>query len=215
MNFSKICLVDDHALFSKSLSLLINQNENFKVVQNYSNGRDFINEIENLEEIPYDLILLDVNMPIFDGEKTMIWINKNKPKLKVILLSVNDNEHIVMKMIKLGAKGYLLKDIEPEKFIDAISTVINGGFYYSDLITSYFLDNSRHEIQFKFSEKEVQLIKLTCSEKTYKEIAEEMCLSPKTIDNYREKVFEKANVKSRIGLVMFAIKNGLIIQSDY
>lgn len=215
MEFSKICLIDDHVLFSKSLSLLINQSDEFKVVQLYSNGKEFINAIENLEVIPYDIILLDVNMPIFDGEKTMNWINQNRPKLKVILLSVNDNEHIVMKMIKLGAKGYLLKDIDPDKFIEALRIVLLGGFYYSDLVTSYFLDHTRHEVKTNFNEKEIQFIKLSCTEKTYKEIAEIMFLSPKTIDNYREKVFEKTNVKTRVGMVMFAIKNGIILQSDY
>ena len=215
MEFSKICLIDDHVLFSKSLSLLINLSDEFKVVQLYSNGKEFINAIENLEVIPYDIILLDVNMPIFDGEKTMNWINQNRPKLKVILLSVNDNEHIVMKMIKLGAKGYLLKDIDPDKFIEALRIVLLGGFYYSDLVTSYFLDHTRHEVKTNFNEKEIQFIKLSCTEKTYKEIAEIMFLSPKTIDNYREKVFEKTNVKTRVGMVMFAIKNGIILQSDY
>lgn len=215
MEFSKICLIDDHVLFSKSLSLLINLSDEFKVVQLYSNGKEFINAIENHEVIPYDIILLDVNMPIFDGEKTMNWINQNRPKLKVILLSVNDNEHIVMKMIKLGAKGYLLKDIDPDKFIEALRIVLLGGFYYSDLVTSYFLDHTRHEVKTNFNEKEIQFIKLSCTEKTYKEIAEIMFLSPKTIDNYREKVFEKTNVKTRVGMVMFAIKNGIILQSDY
>lgn len=215
MEFSKICLIDDHVLFSKSLSLLINQSDEFKVVQLYSNGKEFINAIENFEVIPYDIILLDVNMPIFDGEKTMNWINQNRPKLKVILLSVNDNEHIVMKMIKLGAKGYLLKDIDPDKFIEALRIVLLGGFYYSDLVTSYFLDHTRYEVKTNFNEKEIQFIKLSCTEKTYKEIAEIMFLSPKTIDNYREKVFEKTNVKTRVGMVMFAIKNGIILQSDY
>lgn len=215
MEFSKICLIDDHVLFSKSLSLLINQSDEFKVVQLYSNGKEFINAIENLGVIPYDIILLDVNMPIFDGEKTMNWINQNRPNLKVILLSVNDNEHIVMKMIKLGAKGYLLKDIDPDKFIEALRIVLLGGFYYSDLVTSYFLDHTRHEVKTIFNEKEIQFINLSCTEKTYKEIAEIMFLSPKTIDNYREKVFEKTNVKTRVGMVMFAIKNGIILQSDY
>lgn len=215
MEYSRICLIDDHALFSKSLSLLINQSEDFKVIQTFTNGKEFINSIENLEEIPYEIILLDVNMPIYDGEKTMNWINKNRPDTKVIFLSVNDNEQLVMKMVRLGAKGYLLKDIEPEKFIIALRIVLNGGYYYSDLITSYFIENKKSKVIVNFTENELHFVKLSCTEKTYKEIADLMNLSPKTIDNYREKVFEKANVKTRIGMVMFAIKNGIIIQSDY
>jgi DNA-binding NarL/FixJ family response regulator len=208
---NKIVIVDDHLLFSQSLKLLINSFEDFEVVNSFENGKEFVTYLQENPDAPIDLILLDVNMPILDGLSTIKWIKANAPNLNVIALSVNDDEETILKMITNGAKGYLLKDTTPKIFHDAIIAVIEKGYFFTELVSSILvnrIDNDNKKIILK--EKELIFLKLACSEKTYKEIANEMCLSPKTIDGYRESLFDKLEIKTRIGLVLYAIKNKIV-----
>ena len=209
----KVIIIDDHLLFSQSLKYLINSFNDFLVVNNYENGKDFIDSVQankiNTDEI--ELVLLDVNMPVLDGLKTMEWIKNNREELKVIALSVNDDEETIIKMIKHGAKGYLLKDTSPQIFEEALKTVADKGFFFTELVSGLLVNrldnnNQKHELK----DKEILFIKHACTEKTYKEIAHEMCLSPKTIDGYRENLFCKLEIKTRIGLVLYAIKNKIV-----
>lgn len=206
----KITIVDDHLLFSQSLSYLIGTFKEFAVIGNYNNGKEFINSFSAETEIP-DMVLLDVNMPIMDGIETMKWIKTNHPDLKVIALSVNDDEETIMKMITNGAKGYLLKDTHPKTFKEALLEVFNKGFYYSEMVSGLLINKlGNNENKIILKEREVEFIKLACTEKTYKEIADGMCLSPKTIDGYRENLFQKLEIKTRIGLVLYAIKHKIV-----
>jgi DNA-binding NarL/FixJ family response regulator len=207
----KITIVDDHLLFSQSLSYLIGTFKEFNVIGNYINGKEFINTLSSDEQKP-DIVLLDVNMPIMDGIETMKWIKQNHPDLKVLALSVNDDEATIMKMITNGAKGYLLKDTHPKIFKEALIEVYERGFYYSEMVSGFLinkLNNDKKKVTLK--ERELEFIKLACTEKTYKIIADEMCLSPKTIDGYRESLFDKLEIRTRIGLVLYAIKNKIVI----
>jgi DNA-binding NarL/FixJ family response regulator len=209
----KIVIVDDHLLFSQSLSYLIGTFKEFVVTNNYSNGKEFINSLSKEEQVP-DLVLLDVNMPIMDGIETMKWIKENQPSLKVLALSVNDDEETIMKMITNGAKGYLLKDTHPSAFKEALLEVYNKGFYYTETVSGYLINKlGGNDNKVTLKEREVEFIKLACTEKTYKEIADGMCLSPKTIDGYRECLFQKLELKTRIGLVLYAIKNKIVYVS--
>lgn len=210
---NKVIIIDDHLLFSQSLKYLINSFEDYIVVDSFVNGKDFIDSViankVNTDDI--ELILLDVNMPVLDGLKTMEWIKKNRENLKVIALSVNDDEETIIKMIKNGAKGYLLKDTSPKIFEEALKTVTDKGFFFTELVSGLLVNrldnnNQKHELK----DKEIVFIKHACTEKTYKEIADEMCLSPKTIDGYRENLFCKLELKTRIGLVLYAIKNKIV-----
>lgn len=206
----KITIVDDHLLFSQALSFLIGTFKEFVVIGNHNNGKEFISSFSTEPEKP-DMVLLDVNMPIMDGIETMKWIKTNHPDLKVIALSVNDDEETIMKMITNGAKGYLLKDTHPKTFKEALLEVYNKGFYYSEMVSGFLINklgNPDNKIILK--EREVEFIKLACTEKTYKEIADGMCLSPKTIDGYRENLFQKLEIKTRIGLVLYAIKHKIV-----
>ncbi|MDP5198965.1 response regulator transcription factor [Flavobacterium sp. DG2-3] len=207
----KIIIVDDHLLFSQSLELLIKSFGDYEVINRFENGKVFIDYIEQNNEAEIDLILLDVNMPVLDGLSTMKWLKDNRPDLKVIALSVNDDEEIIIKMITNGAKGYLLKDTSPEIFKEAIECVIEKGFYFTELVSGMLInkvggDNKKISLK----EKEIVFIKHACTEMTYKEIASEMCLSPKTIDGYRESLFDKLEIKTRIGLVLYAIKHKIV-----
>lgn len=208
MEKKKIIIVDDHSLFAKSLAFMVKEISDFDISHIFNNGLDFINFYKKNNEIA-DIVLLDMNMPVMNGIETMKWINKNLPNQKVIALSVNDDEQVVLIMAKLGIKGYLLKDCEPEYFKEALEVINNGGYFYSDKISKYIFKIGQNKVKTLFNERETEFIKLSCSEMTYKEIASTMCLSPKTIDNYRESVFDKLNVKSRIGVVLYAMKNNM------
>jgi DNA-binding NarL/FixJ family response regulator len=211
MKNMKIIIVDDHPLFANSLAMMISAMSDFEITHTFKNGLEFINFLKenNSESLP-NIILLDINMPILNGIETMSWIKKNMPKLDVIALSVNDDEKVVLKMVKLGVKGYLLKDCEPETFIEALNIVYKKGFFYSDKISKYIFESILKPKKNLFNDKELDFIKYSCSELTYKEIAEKMCVSFKTVDNYRESVFDRLNVKTRIGVVIYATKNKLI-----
>ncbi|WDF65555.1 response regulator transcription factor [Flavobacterium sp. KACC 22763] len=207
----KIIIVDDHLLFSQSLELLIKSFGDYEVIERFENGKVFIDFLEENNSNETDLVLLDVNMPVLDGLSTMQWLKDNRPDLKVIALSVNDDEEIIIKMITNGAKGYLLKDTSPEIFKEAIECVIEKGFYFTELVSGMLINkvNSDNK-KICLKEKEIVFIKHACTEMTYKEIASEMCLSPKTIDGYRESLFDKLEIKTRIGLVLYAIKHKIV-----
>ncbi|KRD57792.1 two-component system response regulator [Flavobacterium sp. Root935] len=208
---NKIIIVDDHLLFSQSLELLIKSFGDYDVIQRFENGKVFIDYLEENSSAEIDLILLDVNMPVLDGLSTMKWLKDNRPDLKVIALSVNDDEEIIIKMITNGAKGYLLKDTSPEIFREAIECVVEKGFYFTELVSGMLINKVNSDNRkINLKEKEIVFIKHACTEMTYKEIASQMCLSPKTIDGYREILFDKLEIKTRIGLVLYAIKHKIV-----
>lgn len=209
---NKIIIVDDHLLFSQSLELLINSFKDFEVINRFENGKVFISYLQENVDLEVDLILLDVNMPVLDGLSAMKWIKENRPSLKVIALSVNDDEEVIIKMLTNGAKGYLLKDTSPEIFRTGITSVIEKGFYFTELVSGMLVKKANNDsTKINLKDKEIIFIKHACTEKTYKEIASEMCLSPKTIDGYRECLFDKLEIKTRIGLVLYAIKHKIVL----
>ncbi|ELR73789.1 two component transcriptional regulator, LuxR family [Fulvivirga imtechensis AK7] len=210
MDDYSVVIVDDHVLFAQALENLVNTFDHFKVLYHVKNGHELLEKLEDTESIP-DIALMDINMPVMNGIETMQRINNSHPDIRVLALSMDDDEGTIIKMLRAGAKGYLLKDIHPDTFRTALNDVTQKGFYYSDRITNTVL-SSLHKSEppeIHLKEREIEFLKLVCTEKTYKEIAGDMFLSPKTIDGYRESLFEKLQVKSRIGLVIYAIKNDL------
>lgn len=213
MKIKTIGIVDDHVLFAQSLQGLINSFEGFDVLFMAKNGNDLINKLDVAGKDP-DIILLDINMPVMNGFETIAWLNKHKPDIDVLALSMDDDENTIIQMLRLGSKGYLIKDIHPETLKMALNEVIEKGHYYSDHVTQALLDSVNNKGKDtdadNFSSRELEFMKLACSDKTYKEIADVMCLSPKTIDNYRDTLFKKLEVRSRIGLVLYALKNKIV-----
>ncbi|WP_421753547.1 response regulator [Croceimicrobium sp.] len=208
----KIAVVDDHSLFRKGLVTLIHQvDPKFKVVMEAANGKEFLAQLA-ANPLP-DLVVLDYDMPIMDGHETTKALKKDYPGLGILMLTIKDDENSLIRMLKAGVNGYLNKDVEPEELQAAIRSVYQNGFHYTDNLTGKLV----HAIRFpdkdqgaKLSDQEMRFLELACSELTYKEIADQMCLSEKTIDGYRAKLFEKLEVRSRVGLAMFAVKNDLI-----
>ncbi|HMT00248.1 MAG TPA: response regulator transcription factor [Saprospiraceae bacterium] len=208
----KVFIIDDHSLFCQALEVLINRFENYEVDYIGRNGRELIHRLQDPAFAMPDIILLDVKMPVMDGIETMDWLMQKHPDIPVIALSMEDEDLTVIQMLRKGVKGYLLKDVKPEILKKALDDTLTFGFYQSEKVSKALMKNLRSEqIKNQLKEKELEFIRLSCSELTYKEIATIMNLSPKTIDGYRESLFEKLDVKSRVGLVMFALKNKLIV----
>ncbi len=207
----KVAIVDDHALFAGSLERLINSFENFVTAFHLRNGLELQRKL--LEgEVP-DIILLDINMPVMNGFETAEWLTASFPDIKFLALSMEDDEISILKMLRRGAKGYLLKDIHPGKLNTALEEVVKKGYYHSDKVSETLLHSLNSPQDYgipQFKENEITFIELACSEMTYKEIAEVMNLSPKTIDGYRQDLFNKLQIKNRVGLVMYALKNNII-----
>jgi DNA-binding NarL/FixJ family response regulator len=211
-----IAIVDDHAMFRKGLASLINLFPGYKVLFDAGDGKQFIHELKP-PHIP-DIVLLDISMPGMDGYQTADWLRVNYPEVKVLALSTMDSDTAIIKMIKLGAKGYILKDAQPAELKLAMDEVFAKGYFYNEMISRKVLqsvnllvnENSDMNAFMKLTDRENEFIKLACSEKSYKEIAGDMFLSERTIDGYRESLFRKLNVGTRVGLVMWAIKNGLV-----
>jgi DNA-binding NarL/FixJ family response regulator len=207
-----LAIVDDHLLFGSSLEKLINTFDQFKVQFKARNGVELQEKLANQKSVP-EIILLDINMPVMNGFETVKWLTENYPEIKVLALSVEDNEKVILKMIRGGAKGYFLKDIHPDELREALLIVIDKGYYYSERVTSTMinaLNPNNTETTIKLKENELTFLQLACSEMTYKEVADVMNLSPKTIDGYRQELFNKLRIKNRVGLVIYALKNNLV-----
>jgi len=214
----RIALVDDHTLFRKGLINLIELVcSNCQIVFEADNGLDLQQKLIKGNEP--DIILMDINMPHLDGFAAVQWLNENFPQIKILVVSMVEKEESILRMLKLNVKGYLNKDVEPKELGDALDAVMNKGFYYTDFITGKLVHalqmenvkqkTNEDEISY-ISEREKSFLALACTELTYNEIAAQMFLSPKTIDGYRNSLFEKLNVKSRVGMALYAVKHGLV-----
>src|SRR5690606_13501175 len=161
------------------------------------------------------LILLDLSMPVMNGFEIAEWLISNYPCIKIVVLSMLENEEEALKLVRAGIQGYLLKDVEPEEFRAALSIVASGGFFYPNFITRSLVKQLNHKESESaqrsgLKAREIEFLQLIGTELTYKEIADRLCVSARTVDGYRDHLFEKLQVKSRVGLVMYAIKNKLI-----
>jgi DNA-binding NarL/FixJ family response regulator len=211
-----IVLADDHVLLRNGLASLV-QSQGYTVLFEADNGLDFIKKLN--PALPPDVVLMDINMPEMDGYATTQWLKQNYPQVKVLALSMYDYEAAVIRMLQAGAKGYILKDCDPSELQMAITSLLNKGFYYSELVSGKLvnainkLENAGTEINraINFTNRENEFMQLICTDLSYKEIADKMNVSPRTIDGYRDNLFTKLHIKTRVGLVMYAIKNKLVI----
>ena len=209
----RIAIADDHILVRKALTRLVNSFEGYAVFFEADNGNELKKHITDAG-LP-DIVLMDINMPNGNGYDTTAWLHRHYPMVKVLALSMLSDEDVIIKMLKLGAKGYILKTMEPEELKEALDAVIKNDFYLPDVISGKIItglqqnmDQDKKEII--LNEKEKNFLQLLSSEMTYKEIAAKMNVSSRMVDGYKSALCERFLVKTRVGLVMFAVKNKLI-----
>lgn len=214
-SMTQVALVDDHVLLRKGLATLVGV-LGYQVMFEADNGEDCIKKIS--AGLTPDLVLMDISMPVLDGIQATAWITENHPGIPVLALSMNEDEDCVLRMLRSGARGYLLKDASPEELRLAIEAVLRKGVYYSPLMTESMFHlvagngtgKSVLPGQVHLTGKEIEFLRLACTELAYKEIAARMSISPRTVDTYRDNLFSKLHIRSRTGLALYAIRHGLV-----
>lgn len=208
----RIGIVDDHQLFRKSLMLLLNGLPEFEVVIDANNGRDLQLKLKNLNPLP-EVMLVDLSMPVMDGVETATWLQAAFPAIRLVALSMNDQESMILRMMRAGCCSYLLKDMPPEMLRQALQEVHQHGYFNADLTRrslSEILRENKEGPMLRVTEKEREFLQHATSDHTYKQIAALMNVSERTIDGYRESLFAKFDVQSRTGMVLEGIKRGLV-----
>lgn len=205
-----IGIVDDHQLFSKSLALMLETLGNYEVILEAVNGKDLQEKLHNKNLLP-QIMLIDVNMPVMDGVATASWMTEHFPVCKLVALTTNDSDNSIIQMIKAGCYAYLLKDIHPAELGKALQEIWTKGYYNADESNINFRRLLQAEKDaLKITDKELIFLNLACSDMTYKQIAYKMGLSERTIDGYRESLFQKLKVQSRVGMALEAIRKELV-----
>lgn len=211
-----IALVDDHNLFRKGLIKLIHLGDTqnrYKILFEAENGNDLK---DKMRQPPFpDIILMDIDMPDMNGFEAVEWLQRTHPSVKVLVISMVDSEDSILRMLRLGVKGYLSKDIEVDDMHQALEAISGNGFYYSDHAAEVLNHNlngadKHHHTSVLLKEREREFLKLATTDLTYEQIADRMNLSVKTIDGYRDALFRRLKVKSRVTLALYAVKNGIV-----
>lgn len=209
----KVALIDDHEIFCDSLTSLINDFKGFSVCWSAQNGMAAIDLLQKDQNRP-DIVLLDIVMPGMGGIEVAKWINEHKKEVKVLALTMEDDDNSVIQMMQYGAKGYLLKNIGAEELLLALQQVVKYGYYYTPIITGNIHKQIERKINLAaapdLSSREKELLNHLCTDLSYAEIADKMFLSESTVDTYRARLFEKFEVKNRIGLILKAVHAGLV-----
>jgi DNA-binding NarL/FixJ family response regulator len=201
-----IAIVDDHTLFRNGVAALMGEFAELNIVFEAENGLQ-MQQMLVKQPLP-QVILMDINMPVMDGYEATSWLKANYPFIKVLALSMFEDDSAVIRMIKSGAGGYVLKESKPRELLEAIKAIYTKGVYINEMVSGKLLRSvSNTEAIPALTKKELEFLKLCCSELTYKEMADQMFVSPRTVDNYRESLFQKLELKSRTGLVLYAIQH--------
>ncbi len=206
-----IVIIDDHVLIANALASIISNFKQFEVLYTCEHGMDFQEKLK-LKPVP-DVVLLDISMPVMDGFETAKWIKETHPKTLIMALSMQEDEQSLIKMIKNGAKGYMLKNVHPLELEKALNGMLKNGHFFPDwaaskVFTSIGEDTFDANSKLNLSEREIEFLRYTVTEMSYKEISEKMFCSPRTVENYRDSLFEKLELRTRVGLAVFALKNG-------
>lgn len=210
----RIVLADDHQLVRTGLSLIINKQDDMQVVGEAGNGAQLLDVVKELKP---DVVLLDMEMPVMGGKDALKHIKTDFPETRVIILTIYEHDSFIVDTMEAGASGYLLKDAQQEEVLLAIRTVMSEQRYFNTKVSEALLRNvggktsvASADGQESLNEKEIKVLRLICDEKTTAEIADELFLSPKTIEGYRKSLLEKTGCRNAVGLAIYAAKNGLL-----
>jgi two-component system, NarL family, invasion response regulator UvrY len=219
---TRIAIADDHSLFRKGLIKLLDE-DRYELLCEAKNGKALIDKIRQMDPVLPDIVITDIEMSDMDGYETISWLKDHYPSIKALVVSMEDRKESIVRMLRLGVKGYLSKEVEPEDLHAALQSIIKKNYYYTDFVTNKLIhaiqncdDDSEadmmqnHTLWKSLNGRQKEFIGHACTDKTYEEIAETMFVSPKTVDGYRDVVFERFGVKNRVGLVLYAIKNKLV-----
>ncbi|MCW3084178.1 MAG: response regulator transcription factor [Bacteroidetes bacterium] len=210
----KLAVVDDQLLFRKGLIALLNEFDAIDIIMESSGGRELMVKLETQKP---DVILLDLEMPDVDGFKTTQLLRQKYPEIKILILTMHNENGIIQHLIQNGAHGFLLKDNDIEVIVEGIHSVLENGYYFNDHVSKEMVKNLINEKSIKpnfkktvLSQREIEIIRLICMEYTNKEISNKLFISVRTVGAHRENIFRKINAKNVIGIVMYAVKNKLL-----
>jgi len=213
----KVAVVDDHALFRSGLVSLLNEYDELKVITEACDGKDLMEKLKARQKQP-DVILMDIEMPNMNGIEATEQVRQKYPEIRVLPLTMHNEEEFVVHLMEKGANGFLLKDYGIETIVDAIYSAFETGYYFNDKVSKAMIKKlvkgeivkpvfSRSKV---LNERETEIVKMICKELSSREIAAELCLSARTVEGYREKIIEKIGARNIAGIVMYAMKNGII-----
>ncbi len=215
METIRIAIADDHNLFRKGIVSLLESEPNMQIAFEAASGSELMNLIRNH---PVDVVLMDVEMPDTDGIEATRLLRETMPEVRSVILSAHNNNDMILHAIENGARGYMLKDSDPDELIDAINTVMQNGFCFnsdvSHLLLRGIVEKKKFQSSFnpqpKLTDRELDVVKLICKELTNAEIGEKLFLSPRTVEGYRQHILEKTGARNTVGIVLFALKNKLV-----
>ena len=209
-----IGIADDFKIFRDGLKLCFQSDENLQVIVEADNGEELLSALQQQQP---DIIIMDLNMPLLDGMEATKQIRKKWERIKILVITMYENDKFIIHLMENGAHGYLLKNAEPKEIIKAIYAVHENGYYFNDLVNKALLKKlvMKNNLKPSFNqnveltERELEVLKMICEEKTAAEIGKEIFLSPRSVEGIRTRLIEKIGVRNTAGLVMFAVKNGL------
>jgi DNA-binding NarL/FixJ family response regulator len=215
MSKIKIAIADDYKIFRDGIKVGLSKDENLEVIMEADNGEDLIKALETNNP---DVILMDLKMPIMDGMEATKIVRKQYPAIKVLVVSMYEDDKFIIHLMENGANGYLLKNTESEEIIKSIYAVHENGYYFNDVVNKALLKKLvlKNNLKPSFNqnveltERELEVLKMICEEKTAAEIAKEIFLSPRSVEGIRQRLIEKIGVRNTAGLVMFAVKNSMV-----
>ena len=211
----KVAIADDHKIFRDGIKMALKDRDYLKILWEAEDGRDLMHKLKIKQP---DVILMDIRMPELDGVNAINMIRKEYEEIKIIVLTMYDDQEMITKMMEIGANAYLTKTTDPDEIYQAILTCMNDDFYFNDLVNKAVLLKLQHKktvrqyypTPIKFSEKELKILKCIAEDKTTEEISKDVFLSPRTIETIRQNMKQKVGAKTIAGLVMYAMRNRLL-----